>query len=71
MHEMGGFDIRKARELFKIPDDYEIGIMIALGYQDNIDAMSEKYREKAHLPRERKSLSEIAFLGDKQRDNVT
>lgn len=62
MHEMGGFDIPKSRELFKIPEDYEVGIMIAIGYQDNVDIMPDKYREKAHLPRERKQLSEIAFL---------
>jgi nitroreductase len=34
MHEMGGFDVRKAREVFNIPEDYEIGSMIAIGYQD-------------------------------------
>jgi nitroreductase len=32
MHEMGGFDRNKAREVFNIPDDYEVGIMIAIGY---------------------------------------
>ena len=26
MHEMGGFNREKAREIFKIPDDYEVGI---------------------------------------------
>src|SRR5918997_1863987 len=35
MHEMGGFDRDKAREIFNVPDDYEIGIMIAIGYQDS------------------------------------
>ena len=34
MHEMGCFDVRKAREVFNIPEDYEIGSMIAIGYQD-------------------------------------
>jgi hypothetical protein len=33
MHEMGGFDVRKAK-VFNIPEDYEIGSMIAIGYQD-------------------------------------
>jgi hypothetical protein len=31
MHEMGGFDVQKAREVFNIPEN---GIMIAIGYQD-------------------------------------
>jgi hypothetical protein len=34
MHEMGGFDIQKAREVFNIPEDFEVGIMIAIGYHD-------------------------------------
>jgi phosphoserine aminotransferase len=62
MHEMGGFDVQKARELFTIPEDYEIGIMIAIGYQDNCNILPESLRQKASLPRQRKSLSEIVFL---------
>ncbi|HJT84459.1 MAG TPA: nitroreductase family protein [Nitrososphaeraceae archaeon] len=62
MHEMGGFDREKARKVFSIPDVFEIGVMIAIGYQDSHDILPERYREKAFSPRERKSLSEIAFL---------
>ena len=28
MHEMGGFDVEKAKEVFSIPEEFEIGIMI-------------------------------------------
>ena len=31
MHEMGGFDVEKAKEVFSIPEEFEIGIMI--GYR--------------------------------------
>src|SRR6187200_2617919 len=62
MHEMGGFDIQKAREIFNIPEDYETGVMIAIGYQDNYDILPDSLSQKAFLPRQRKSLSEIAFL---------
>lgn len=62
MHEMGGFNRDKAREVFNIPDDYEVGIMIAIGYQDSHEILPERYREKSNSPRERKPLSEIAFL---------
>lgn len=62
MHEMGGFDIQRAKEIFKIPNDYQVGIMIAIGYQGNNDILPEKYRLKAHSPRERKPLSQIAFF---------
>ena len=36
MHEMGGFDVRQAREVFNIPEDYEIGSMIAIGIKTHI-----------------------------------
>ena len=62
MHEMGGFDREKAREVFSIPDDYEIGIMIAIGYQDSHEILPERFKDKINSPRERKPLSEIAFL---------
>ena len=62
MHEMGGFDVEKAKEVFSIPEEFEIGIMIAIGYQDTHDVLPESLVKKAHMPRQRKSLSEIAFL---------
>lgn len=62
MHEMGGFDVQKAVEIFKIPEDFEIGVMIAIGYQDNHSVLPERFREKAYSPRERRKLSEIAFV---------
>jgi len=34
MHEMAGFDLQKARVSFNIHEEFEIGIMISLGYQD-------------------------------------
>ena len=62
MHEMGGFDVQKAREVFNVPEDYEVGIMIAIGYQDTYDVLPERIREKTFTPRQRKPLSEIAYL---------
>src|SRR5919206_3997561 len=62
MHEMGGFDVQKAKEVFNIPEDFEVGIMIAIGYQDIHQVLPESLRQKAHLPRERKPISEFAFL---------
>ena len=62
MHEMGGFDVQMAREVFNIPEDYEVGIMIAIGYQDTHHVLPERLKEKAFTPRVRKPLSEIAFI---------
>ena len=64
MHEMGGFDVQRAIEIFRIPDDFEVGVMIAIGYQDKNSVLPERFREKAYSPRERRSLSEIAFVGE-------
>jgi nitroreductase len=61
MHEMGGFDVQKAREVFNIPEDFEVGIMIAIGYQDTHQVLPERLIQKTKMPRERKLLSEIAF----------
>jgi hypothetical protein len=57
----GGFDVQKAREVFNIPEDFEVGIMIAIGYQDTHHVLPERLIQKAILSRERKLLSEIAF----------
>jgi nitroreductase len=62
MHEMGGFDVEKAREIFDVPEDYGVGIMIAIGYQDTYHVLPDRLREKAFAPRLRKPLSEIAFI---------
>jgi nitroreductase len=62
LHEMGGFDVQKAREVFNVPDGYEVGIMIAIGYQDTHHVLPSRFREKAFAPRIRKPLSEIVFI---------
>ncbi len=62
MHEMGGFDRDKAREVFNIPDDYEVGIMIAIGYQDSHEILPERYREKANCPGKENLYQKLLFL---------
>ena len=62
MHEVGGFDVQRAKEIFDVPNDYEIGIMIAIGYQDAYHVLPERLRHKSFTPRERKPLSEIVFI---------
>jgi nitroreductase len=62
MHAMGGFNVQKARQVFNIPEEFEAGIMIAVGYQDSHLVLPTGLREKAFAPRQRKRLSEIAFL---------
>jgi len=67
---MGEFDVQKAREVFNIPEDFEVGIMIAIGYQDIHQVLPESLRQKAYLPRERKPLPEIAFLEELENNTI-
>ena len=54
MHEMEGFDGHRAIEVFRIPDHFEIWVMIAVGYQDKHSVLPERFREKTVFPRERR-----------------
>ena len=61
-HQMGGFDRAKSRELLGIPEGYEFGATIALGYQDEPETLGHEDLIKRELaPRNRKELAEIVF----------
>jgi nitroreductase len=61
-HQMGGFDREKARTLLEIPEGFEFGSVIALGYQDEPAALgNEALIQRETEPRERKPLSEFVF----------
>ncbi len=54
VHGMGGFDARKARELFHVPEDFEIGAAFAIGYS----------AEEQPPQRKRNALEHVVFEGD-------
>jgi nitroreductase len=56
VHGMGGFDAEGARKEFNVPDDFEPGAAMAIGYVNGDGAPPEG--------RKRKPLSEIIFTGD-------
>jgi len=63
-HGMAGFDKEKAREVFGIPPEFQIGAVAAFGYPDSPDKLSDDQLKQRELaPRTRKPLSEIAFSG--------
>lgn len=61
IHQMGGFDVEKARAAFAIPADYTPMAMIAVGYQAGPDILDEETKAKELRPRARKPLSERFF----------
>ncbi len=62
-HGMEGFDYDKAREVFKIPDDYEVEAMFAVGRLGNKEELPEKLRERENPP-DRKPLKDVVFEGE-------
>jgi len=60
-HGMAGFDREKARKELSIPDDYDFGAAVALGYLGSPDELPEKYRQGELARRTRKPLNEIVF----------
>ena len=60
-HGMGGVNKDKARELFGIPEDFEVGAAWALGYVGDPEELPETYREMEKAARTRKPLAEFVF----------
>jgi len=61
-HGMQGFDYERAKTELKIPDDFEIHAMIAIGRRGKPEDLPEKLRE-AETPNDRRPLREIVFNG--------
>ena len=64
VHQMGGFDADKSRELFNIPEQYTPMAMITVGYQLPEDKIAEDIKEREYNPRVRHPLEENFFEGN-------
>ncbi len=60
-HGMAGFDRERARKELAIPDDYDFGAAVALGYLGSPDGLTEQQRNSELAKRTRKPLNEIVF----------
>jgi nitroreductase len=60
-HSMSGFDRDNVRAAFHVPEDYEIGAVIAVGYLGNVDALPDSLKAAETSPRTRKPLNEFVF----------
>lgn len=63
-HQMAGYEPDVARKLFKIPEDYMFGAVIALGYLGEPSALpNENFVKQEVSPRQRKALKEFVWAG--------
>lgn len=60
-HGMAGYDHAKARSAFGIPEEYEVGAVLAVGYVGDPESLPEGMREREVEPRQRKPLDEIVL----------
>ena len=63
VHQMGGFDADKSRELFNIPEQFTPMAMISVGYQLPEDQIPDDIKEREYNPRNRNPLEENFFEG--------
>jgi nitroreductase len=63
VHQMGGFDPQRSRELYSIPEGYDPQTAIALGYMGDPDQLSDKLRVREQEPRSRKPQQGFVFSG--------
>lgn len=61
LHQMAGFDVEKAQEIYQIPQNCEPVAAIALGYPGNVEQLEEDLKERQLSPRNRKPLEEFVF----------
>ncbi|MCX7067136.1 MAG: nitroreductase family protein [Methylococcales bacterium] len=63
VHQMGGFDAEKTRELFHLPHDCTPMAMMAVGYQADVDVLHEDFKAIELDQRSRATLGERFYAG--------
>lgn len=67
VHQMGGFDIEKARAAFDIPVEYDPVTVVAVGYPGDHGDLDEEFRERELAARARRSAAEFVFENEWKR----
>lgn len=63
VHQMGGFDAEKAREVFHLPHDCTPMAMMAVGYQADVEILDEDFKATELGERSRAALYERFYAG--------
>jgi nitroreductase len=64
VHQMGGFDAKKAKEIYAIPQDWEPIAAFAIGHGGDPQTLPDVLRERELSPRVRKPISEFVMSGE-------
>lgn len=62
-HPMAGFYQDQAREALNIPDDFDIQLVVAIGYQGEKEALPAELQDREQ-PSNRRPLKELIFEGE-------
>lgn len=63
VHQMGGFDRARAREVFAVPEGYDPLVVAVVGVVGDPAILPDELREREIQPRTRKPLTEFVFEG--------
>lgn len=63
VHQMAGIEPDRAREVYSVPDGFEIATAIAVGYRTPAEQLQGELRDRETAPRTRRSLPEFVFGG--------
>ncbi len=62
-HFMAGFDGGRARDSFAIPEKFEPVAVIAIGYAEVLDALTDDQRRRAESLRQRRPIGDFVYSG--------
>jgi nitroreductase len=63
VHQMGGFDTKKAAEAFSVPSEFEVLTAIAVGYIGDPEVLHPNLKKMEYNERERQALDKMVFAG--------
>lgn len=61
VHQMGGFDGNQVRQNLNIGEDFELGVIMAIGYPGDAEQLPDTLRARELAPRFRKAQSEFVL----------
>lgn len=63
LHQLGGFQAHIARVAFRIPEEYDLVSVLALGFPGKVEMLPTELREREELKTPRRSLTELVSYG--------